>query len=456
MSHLELSGPSAVRVFRQRPQLSKRPQIGLLDHLGGGNLGDDALLDATIHNIKSRWPDADIYGFSMNPDDTRIRHGVPCYPIRTKTWALGASTIENISSRQRLKAAASVHPFLFWPLKTAYAALVKGPYTLVQELRFSAKSLRILRSFDLLIINGGGQLTEVGGPWKFPYTIFNWSLLARMAGVRCIVLNVGAGPLTHPLSKYFVRQSLLSADYVSFRDEQSKALARDINFNGNPDVFPDNAYGLDLTHLVTSRCRESDQRSVVGFAPMAYCDPRVDRHADPAAYSGLIRMLGQFGSWLIEQGYSLKLFCSDIGIDPPTIQDLRAVLHKYSPVKVAHAITAPSIKSNADLLLALGSMDYVITCRFHGVVFAHLMNKPVLALSHHPKVSALMKDLGLSRYCVDIRTNRLECLTDAFVSMVTHTDEIKDHMAERLSCYRKRLSMQFDLLFPTRRVEQPD
>jgi hypothetical protein len=33
-------------------------KIGLLNHMGGGNLGDDATQDAVIENIKRRWPEA--------------------------------------------------------------------------------------------------------------------------------------------------------------------------------------------------------------------------------------------------------------------------------------------------------------------------------------------------------------------------------------------------------------
>jgi polysaccharide pyruvyl transferase WcaK-like protein len=61
-------------------------------------------------------------------------------------------------------------------------------------------------------------------------------------------------------------------------------------------------------------------------------------------------------------------------------------------------LTDCSAKSTHDLLATMSGMDYVITCRFHGVVFAHLLNKPVLAIAHHPKVVDLMTDLELSSY----------------------------------------------------------
>ena len=56
-------------------------RIGLLDHAGGGNLGDDATQTAVIQNIKTRWPHAQIAAFSMNPADTEKRHGIPSYAI---------------------------------------------------------------------------------------------------------------------------------------------------------------------------------------------------------------------------------------------------------------------------------------------------------------------------------------------------------------------------------------
>src|SRR5262249_58302553 len=51
-------------------------QIGLLNHIGGGNLGDDATIGAVLQNIRQRWPDVAITAFSQNPSDTSMRHGI--------------------------------------------------------------------------------------------------------------------------------------------------------------------------------------------------------------------------------------------------------------------------------------------------------------------------------------------------------------------------------------------
>jgi hypothetical protein len=147
----------------------------------------------------------------------------------------------------------------------------------------------------------------------------------------------------------------------------------------------------------------------------------------------------------------LNLFGSDIGADPSAIEDLGTVLRK------AHNISTPPydpVDSVSGLLSKMSRMDYVVTCRFHGVVFAHLLNKPVLAISHHPKVANLMNALGLSKYCVDIQTFDPGRLVDTFVSLANDT-EVRKLMAASLARYKAQLMTQFDDLFPRSSNELP-
>lgn len=417
----------------------RHAKVALLHHTGGGNLGDDATMEAVIHNIRQRWPDADITAFSMNPDDTEKRHGVPSFPIRRHKWDIG------YQSAQAELTQASKHPFLIW-LGVTRNPIVHLPLTICRELAFLVTSLRSLKSFDLLIVGGGGQLTERSGPWGFPYAIFIWVLMARMVRTKCIFLNVGAGPLNHPISKFFVTRSLFAANYVSFRDEQSQKLARDIGFTYKSQIFPDNVYSLEVPPPIASS--KVNDPLVVGIAPMPYpfCDPREHESGHQAIYDNLIAKMATFSSSLIEHSCELVLFGSDTGADPTSIEDLRIALRD------CHNILTPQyepIESVDELLSRMAKMDYVVTCRFHGVVFAHILNKPVLAISHHPKVANLMNALGLGKYCVDIATFDPIQLTALFESLVSHTDEIKSTLAASLTSYRSQLAIQFDDLFPS-------
>jgi polysaccharide pyruvyl transferase WcaK-like protein len=112
------------------------------------------------------------------------------------------------------------------------------------------------------------------------------------------------------------------------------------------------------------------------------------------------------------------------------------------------SITLEPVHAFPGLITAIRGSEYIVTCRYHGVVLAHLMNRPVLAISHHPKIATLMRDLGLSEYCVDIRAFDLDLLRDKFTRLVENRDEIKARMSDKAGRYNRDLKAQFDRLFP--------
>ena len=169
--------------------------------------------------------------------------------------------------------------------------------------------------------------------------------------------------------------------------------------------------------------------------------------ADRIVYDQFIQQLGSFSAWLITQSYGLTLFGTDIGVDPAAIETLRAALLADHGIDSSRYTVDDTVKTTDELLAAISRMDYVVTCRFHGVIFAHLLNKPVLAIAHHPKVRDLMADLELSSYCVDIRNFDLKLLAEKFASMVANADDIKRRMAASLARNRLQLNSQFDELF---------
>jgi len=277
--------------------------------------------------------------------------------------------------------------------------------------------------------------------------------MAKSACVKCFVLNVGAGPLIRPLSKFFIARALFAADYVSFRDERSQALARGTGFRGRSHVFPDNAYSLKEFQ---SNDRPRGEQPIVGIAPMPYpVDPPFEAGENRRIYQSVIFRLAKFVSLLVQHCYPITFFGTDIGVDPEAIEDLRSSLRKD------HNIVTPPcqpVQSVSEILAQLSGMDYIVTCRFHGVVFAHLLNKPVLAISHHPKVTELMRSLGLSQFCVDIRTFNPIRLAELFGSLVRSQEEVRNRMNTALKTYRSLADAQFDQLFPSRgssRVDAP-
>jgi polysaccharide pyruvyl transferase WcaK-like protein len=234
-------------------------------------------------------------------------------------------------------------------------------------------------------------------------------------------------------------------DYVSFRDLQSQELSRRIGFAGKSEVSSDSVYSLEPSELGVDGPARRD-RLTVGIAPLPYCNPRTDpAEKDQQRYDEFIQKMAAFASHLHRRSYALMLFGSDIGVDPLAIEDLQEVLReRHNHI----AGQAASVESIEELLRSISNCDYVVTCRYHGVIFAHLLLKPVLALSPHPKVRDLMQDLGLERYCVDIQTCDHGSLIQMFEALVRNSNEIKQQMTRTLAVRKSSLMMEFDELFP--------
>jgi polysaccharide pyruvyl transferase WcaK-like protein len=424
--------------------------------MGFGNLGDDATQVAVMQNIRKRWPHVELVLFSMNPADSRTRHGLPAYPIRAEfrnlAWKgfISNPVPDSELKNPGLKSFLKKNRLLFTALRRLKAITIRPVRKFLDELRFLGSSFKIVRSLDLLIISGGGQLLDAwGGAWRFPYTIFKWTALAKLAGNKCYFLNVGAGPLARPLGRWFVCNALRLADYVSFRDGDSKVLIQKSGFKGRSEALADCVYALDSSESVVSSSVERGA-PVVGLSPMAYCDPRLYWHKDQAVYDDLVNKFSTFGRWLIENQFHLRLFSTDIHFDMRTIKEVTALLTSNNGHSVGHWIEENHVKDLDQLLSTMRSVDYIVTCRFHGVVLAHLLNKPILALSHHPKVSTLMRDLGMERYCLDITKCDARMLEDAFRSLVAEGEGIKIRLADKVQRYRGALINQFDQLFSPR------
>jgi polysaccharide pyruvyl transferase WcaK-like protein len=436
----------------------QHPTVGLLDHLGHGNLGDEATLYTVRRAIESRKPGTEIIGLSLNPQDTESMHGIRSYAIRRDSKlppsAHAAAANGQVSSKTKLKATLGKVPFLLAILRAINTVVVRKPKDFFGELSFLIESFLIVRRLDLLVICGGGQLLDTwGGPWSFPYTLYKWTLLAKLSRVRCYFINVGAGPLSHPLSKSFIKRSLGLAEYASFRDAKSRTLVTDIGFKGETHVVADNVYSLDVRPFSSvqngsSAPNGSQRESVVGIAPMCYCDPRFYWDKNQQVYDSLIQKLGGFAASLLPERRRVQVFSTDIRIDAQAIEDLKQTIQREAGCANSNFILQKPILTTDALLTQLSSMDYVVTCRFHGVIFAHLMNIPVIAVAHHPKVTTLMADLGLSEYCLDIYEFDADLLKRTFDRLVKNRDNIKSRMAEAATTYRSQLAVQYDQLFP--------
>jgi polysaccharide pyruvyl transferase WcaK-like protein len=430
----------------------------------GGNLGDWAIQESTIANIRERHPNAYLHLVTMRPVVTATLHGVPSIPIgRSGQWrddpASLVSTHENSDDRtstvtrrsllSRVKAAVKSSRRLYAVLKPVHDTLspVYG------ELRHIRRAYRFLKSVDLLIVSGGGQLDEYwGGPWEHPYALFKWGLLAKLAGSRFVVLSVGTCELESKLSVFFIRHALRLASYRSYKDRTSKELLKHIAFTRNDEVYPDLAFSYSNDEVFENSDNKRDGK-VVGVSPIAYL-ARGWPKENSAVFQPYIETLTAFVRILIEQGYSVVLFSTDVP-DRAVVSDMVDALTKESDLDVSGKLSHPRTHTLPELFDQMRQVDYVVASRLHGVLLSHRFCLPVLAISYDRKVDTYIEDLGLSEYSVDIHNVTTDSLVEVFEALTEKSDSIQSTLLEVNDRYARDLQQQYDAVLGQANTASP-
>src|SRR5262245_3329701 len=133
-------------------------RIGLWGHYHGGNQGDECVVRALIQNIRRRCPDAEIIGFSLNPEDARHRHGIEAYPIRVSAERRASAGPETAVSEPG-SPGGHLRAFVrrVRPLRTFALWVGRGLETILavaREPAFLWRSYRRLKGTDLVIVAG--------------------------------------------------------------------------------------------------------------------------------------------------------------------------------------------------------------------------------------------------------------------------------------------------------------
>jgi polysaccharide pyruvyl transferase WcaK-like protein len=440
------------KMNNQRP-----PKIGLLTPYTGKNLGDGAIQEAVIANIRLRYPNAIIHGLTIDPAATEKLLNIPCSAITslsirnyckpTPVASTGGQALNIVTPGylKRIKDFIKRIPFIFPTWQFIRQMTVKLS-SLIAEFGLVKRGYTMLREFDLLIVSGGGQLDDYwGGAWGHPFTLLKWGLVARVAGVRYVFLSVGTCTLKSPLSAMFTKWALRLASYRSYRDTASKQLLQHLAFTRNDAVYPDLAFSHDIP-VKNETTSTINRRPVVGISPIAYLSSYYWPEQDLSVYDSYIKNLIAFVASLLKDDISVVLFHTS-GTDKFVVKEILETFHNDTSINEAGSITAIITDTVEDLLSLMANFDFVVASRLHGVILAHLMNRPVLAISYDRKVMTHMEDVEQSEYCIDIHNFKLESLVEKFSTLMSQTHLCRSIIFSKASEFKSRLDLQYDQIF---------
>jgi polysaccharide pyruvyl transferase WcaK-like protein len=397
-------------------------KIVLFGQFGCGNTGNDGSLKAMADLLRDARPDAEIVCACPNPAIVEADLGIPA--IATSRPALTG------------RIGALVDRMLF-----------RLPGRVVRLM----DPIRQLRKADLMLVPGTGFLDDFQEvPRGWPLMILRWSLAARLVGARLAFVGIGAGPIRHPMSRFFMTMAARLCHFRSYRDTPSRDFMAELGIGrGTDQVCPDVAFALAPP---PDRLRPVRSSLAVGVGVMSYSG-WVNRNPDSEEiYDLYISKIVSFVGWLLEKGHDVRLLTGDI-------MDQRAVWHALERLQatvapeLSAALVVEPTTTLIELMRQIALTDIVVASRFHNIVCAIKLRRPLISLGYAEKNEALLRQIGLYGFSQHIEHFDPELLKDQFLRASAERVEIADRMAVATTNYTQRLVAQRDAvleLLPSR------
>jgi polysaccharide pyruvyl transferase WcaK-like protein len=212
-------------------------------------------------------------------------------------------------------------------------------------------------------------------------------------------------------------------------------------------VYPDLAFSLQSA-LLPACHNVGKQRPVVGIGLKDYLGRvgRRDRRKN-RTYRDYLNTLGDLVAWLCERKYMVRVIIGDVLYDSGVKQDFMESLHERGLMNKEGQIVNEPVFTVEQLLSQIAAIDFLVTSRFHNLVLALMLNKPVLCLSDHGKLDSLMTEIGLAEYCLPLANLDFDDLIDRLVKLEKNAEALRPYIKQKTDEYRRTLDEQYSLIF---------
>lgn len=387
-------------------------RIGLFGQFGSGNSGNDGSLAAMLEFLRQARPDAELCCVCSDPVRVERDHAVRA--VRIHCGDLTGRLARSLD-----------------------AALLGAPRRLANWVQ----AIRETRRFDVVIVPGTGILDDFQErPMGWPYTLFRWCVAAWLAGARIAFVSIGAGPIEHRLSRWFMTRSAGLARYRSYRDEASKRFMQDIGFDAGDDpVYPDLVFGAATPPRAIAPLADGGALTV-GVGVMAYSGWHKGDARGAAICEEYLSGISRFIVWLLDGGYGVRLLTGDER-DGEAIDRVLA-RPEVAGHPAAAGIVAEPTSSLTELMRQIAGTDVVVATRFHNVVCALKLGVPTVSISYAQKNDVLLGEMGLGEFCQPIERLDVDLLIEQFRKVVATRDERRAEILTVDRIFRERLVEQ--------------
>jgi polysaccharide pyruvyl transferase WcaK-like protein len=389
-------------------------RVGLYGRLGGGNIGNDAMLDAVLDYLHVEHPDAVLDFMCEGPAAVRERYGVPAVDMH---W---------MQSRKPARSRIA---------QKVLTLLRIGPAAVIDTWR----TARWVRRHDVVIIPGAGVLegTLPERPWELPYTMLVMAVSGRLFGVKTGLVCVGGSKVDEPVIRLLLRAAARTVNYRSFRDQYSLDVGRETGVAKPEDkAYADLAFALPVT------ATPDPEPKSVGVGVMAYYGAPTDRPRADEVHAHYVEQMQEFVRQLVDSGRTVRLLIGDRldeEVADVVVADAKTWWTEPGPMPVGYE----PFTNFAGLMEQSAAVQTVVAMRYHGVVAGLKLGRPTLAIAYGRKHDAVMRQMGLTGYVQDVKHLDVEHLVEQVEELESRAPEIEKILAEGAIANRERLDAQF-------------
>lgn len=308
-------------------------RVGIVGSYGGLNLGDEAILQSMVVQLRESVPAA-ITVFSRSPADTNQRHQVE-RSVDTRNL-----------SREALTA--------------------------------------IVKALDVLVVGGGGILFDAEAR-----LFLREATLAHELGIPVMVYAVGAGPLRDPAAQTVVRDCLNRAAVITVREAPARRVLEDAGVRQEIRVTADPAL------LAHPEPLEDDSLPELSTAerPLVAMSVREPGGAAPDLSEEVYhQLLANAADYMVDRfGAQVMFVPMERGM--LDMQHSHAVIARM--LFPQRATVLKGEYTPGQLLSLLARLDFAVGMRLHFLILAALAGVPFVALPYAGKVGGFLEQVGV-------------------------------------------------------------
>ncbi len=413
----------------------KNREIGIIGATIWGNRGAEAMLATTIGQLEERFGPAVINVFSYHAK---------------RDAALNQNPHVKIFSSSPFTLVFKHFPFalLCWLFKLIGVRLPD------RVLPASVAALR--RSEALLDING---ITFADGRQIFlPFNILMmWPAL--MLGVPVIKLAQAMGPFNQLFNRLAAKLFLTRCRRIYARGHLTAGHLRDLGLPASqwqeaPDIafLYDPVYSLskenaDKVEIAARRLADLRQsgRPLIALIPSSVVYNKSIKHGRDyvGAFTNLINELAPDYDFVLLPNATREGLTTSHNNDLVIIDAILDKLHDTPYREHVHAVTYDINTAASRRLLDL--CDAVLSSRFHGMISALCLKKPVAVIGWSHKYTEVLEMFDLAAWAVDFNDPDLDFT--AFVrDLLASTEEVQSQIMQRLDSVKADAARQFEEL----------